>query len=137
MKKLRRLFSCIVILGVMFALAACGRNVEAQPGTAYEIYYVNNDETKIISRQYFTESVDAEDLFAELTGQLQTKPEKMEYQAPLAEEFSITGHVLDSGLLTVDFDEKYRELWGIREILIRAAIVRTLTQIEGIEYVSF
>lgn len=137
MKKLRRLFSCIVILGVMFALAACGRNVEAQPGTAYDIYYVNNDETKIISRQYFTESVDPEDLFAELTGQLQTKPEKMEYQAPLAEEFSITGHVLDSGLLTVDFDEKYRELWGIREILIRAAIVRTLVQIPDVERITF
>lgn len=137
MKKLKKMFSCTVILGVMFVLTACGRHVETQPGTAYEIYYVNNDETRIISRKYLTESVDAEDLFEELTGQLQTKPEKMEYQAPLAEEFSITGHVLDSGLLTVDFDEKYKELWGTREILVRAAIVRTLVQIPGVERITF
>ena len=137
MSKLKKRFSCAVILVVMLLLAACGREEQPQAGTAYKIYYVNNDETKIINQQYFTESTDTEILFEELTGQLQTKSEKMEYQAPLAEDFSILGHVLDSGLLTVDFDEKYKELWGIREILIRAAIVRTLVQIPDVERITF
>lgn len=137
MSKLKKRFSCAVILVVMLLLAACGREEQPQAGTAYKIYYVNNDETKIINQQYFTESADTETLFEELTGQLQTKSEKMEYQAPLAEDFSILGHVLDSGLLTVDFDEKYKELWGTREILIRAAIVRTLVQIPDVERITF
>ncbi len=139
MGKLSKLFFNMVILCMVVALAACGREeqVQVQSGTAYEIYYVNNDETRIITRQYVTESEDTEVLFAELTGQLQTKSEKMEYQAPLSEEFSISGHVLDSGLLTLDFDEKYKELWGTKEVLVRAAIVRTLVQIPGVERITF
>ena len=137
MKKSRKMFLCAVILLMLTGLAACWKKEQTQEGTLYEIYYVNNDETKIVKREYVTQSVDAESLFDELTGQLQTRSEKMEYQAPLAEEFSITGHVFDSGLLTVDFDEKYKEMWGIREILIRASIVRTLVQIPGVERITF
>ena len=37
----------------------------------------------------------------------------------------------------MNFDENYRMQSAITEILVRAALVRTLTQIEGIEYVSF
>lgn len=136
MRKVRQWFSCAAVLIVML-LSACGREEQAQVGTAYKIYYVNNDETRIIDQQYVTETTDKEELFEELTGQLQKKSEKMEYQSPLAEEFSILGHGLDSGLLTVDFDDKYKELWGTREILIRAAIVRTLVQIPGVERITF
>ncbi len=139
MGKLSRLFFNMVILCMVVVLAACGREeqVQVQSGTSYEIYYVNNDETRIINRQYVTESEDTEVLFTELTGQLQARSEKMEYQAPLSGEFSISGHVLDSGLLTLDFDEKYKELWGTKEVLIRAAIVRTLVQIPGVERITF
>lgn len=136
MRKVRQWFSCAAVLIVML-LSACGREEQAQVGIAYKIYYVNNDETRIIDQQYVTETTDTEELFEELTGQLQKKSEKMEYQSPLAEEFSILGHGLDSGLLTVDFDDKYKELWGTREILIRAAIVRTLVQIPGVERITF
>lgn len=137
MGKLRKIFSNMVMLGMAALLAACGGEEQIQSGMVYEIYYVNNDETRIISRQYLTESTDTETLFTELTGQLQMKSEKMEYQAPLSEEFSISGYGLDSGLLTVDFDEKYKELWGTKEVLVRAAIVRTLVQIPGVERVTF
>lgn len=137
MGKLGKLFFNMVILSMIVTLAACGREEQVQTGTVYEIYYVNNDETRIINRQYVTESEDTEVLFTELAGQLQTRSEKMEYQAPLSGEFSIRGHVLDSGLLTLDFDEKYKELWGTKEVLVRAAIVRTLVQIPGVERITF
>ena len=47
------------------------------------------------------------------------------------------GYTLDGEQLTIDFDEHYKEIDSITEILIRAAIVRTLTQVEGVNYVSF
>lgn len=137
MNKLCKRFVCVVAWMMLMLLSACGREQQPQSGTTYEIYYVNNEETKIISRQYLTESVEPEVLFEELTGQLQTRSEKMEYQSPLAEGFFVKGHGLDSGLLTVDFDEKYKELRGTREVLIRAAIVRTLVQIPGVERITF
>lgn len=137
MGKRKKLFSCAMILAVMVVLAACGKEEQVQEGTVYKIYYVNNEETRIINREYVTTSVDQEQLFEELTGQLELKSDKMEYQAPLAESYSIIGHSLEEGLLTLDFDQQYKKLQGTREVLVRAAIVRTLVQISGVDRITF
>ncbi len=44
--------------------------------------------------------------------------------------------VLDGDQLVLDLSDAYSELSPTREILVRAAIVRTLTQIEGVNTVS-
>lgn len=137
MGAIKKLFSCVMILTAVWALSACAGEEQTQAGTVYQIYYVNNEETKIVNREYVSVSADSEKLFEELTGQLGMKSEKMEYQAPLAESFSIVGHNIEDGLLTLDFDERYRELQGTREVLVRAAIVRTLVQIAGVERIAF
>ena len=42
-----------------------------------------------------------------------------------------------AGRLTVDFSEAYKNLSAADEILTRASIVKSLTQIEGVESVAF
>lgn len=137
MKRTRIWFLCFVsVMALCLCTACAGRNVK-QEGIAYRIYYVSNDETKIIEREYVSGTTDTEALLGELLAQLASIPEKMEYETPLATEISVIGHTLDSGLLTLDFDENYRKLYGIREILVRASIVRTVTQLPGVERVAF
>ena len=41
------------------------------------------------------------------------------------------------GILTLDFSEEYLEISKDEEVLIRAAVVLTLTQIESVDYVAF
>lgn len=137
MKRTRIWLLCFVSVMVLCLCTACaGRNAKRE-GIAYRIYYVSNDETKIIEREYVSGTTDTEALLGELLAQLASIPEKMEYETPLATEISVIGHTLDSGLLTLDFDENYRKLYGIREILVRASIVRTMTQLPGVERVAF
>ena len=137
MKKARLGFSCmILIMGLCLCTACAGRNTEQQ-GTAWQIYYVNNDETKIVGREYVSQTTDTELLFEEMLDELARIPEKMEYETPLASEISVRQHTMDNGLLTLDFDESYKKLRGVREILIRASIVRTMTQLPGVERVAF
>ena len=81
--------------------------------------------------------MDTELLFEEMMGQLATIPEKIDYETPLATEIAVRGHTLENGLLTLDFDESYKNLYGIREILVRASIVRTMAQLPGVERVAF
>ncbi len=76
-------------------------------------------------------------MFEEMLDELARIPEKMEYETPLASEISVRQHTMDNGLLTLDFDESYKKLRGVREILIRASIVRTMTQLPGVERVAF
>lgn len=134
MKTIKRLFFLALLLSV---LTGCGQQEENATGKEYHIYYVDNDETKIFAESYLTETEDMRVLLDELIEKLSIRPDKMQYKAPLAENFELLGYTWDSGQLTINFDEHYKEMDTIKEILVRAAIVRTLTQVENVNYISF
>lgn len=127
------------IFPLIFAVCAagCGGQTESGNGKVYDIYYLNHEETKIFSDAYQTETEDGQDLLEELIGQLSVISEKMEYQAPLSGSVELIGYLWDGEQLTINFDEHYKEMDSIREILVRAAIVRTLSQVQGVRYISF
>ena len=135
MEKMRILLCCILL--PVLLCTACGGQSQIDNGKLYNIYYVNNEETKNISGEYYTQTEDTEELLEELLGQLALVPSKFEYEAPLAGGFGLLGYSLDNGQLTMNYDGHYREMDSVKEVLTRAAIVRTLTQIQGIDYVSF
>jgi len=118
-------------------ITACGKDEEDVPEYMYKIYYVNYDNSGVISQEYLTTSTDTDAVLSELIGQLSTVPERLEYNAPLAGGFSLLDHSLSEGQLQLNFDENYKNQEVITEILTRAAIVRTLSQIKEVQYVSF
>lgn len=126
----------LVIVSALFC-AACGSESQPESGKVYNIYYVDNDETKTLAREYVSETEESQELLAELLGQLGEIPSKFEYKAPLASGFVLTGYTIDNGQITMNFDEHYKEMDRVREVLMRAAIVRTVTQVSEINYVSF
>lgn len=137
MKKAGHLLWAAVLMAGLLLLTACGNGQQEQEGTAYKIYYVNNEETKIVEREYVSGTTDGRLLMEELLEQLTHISEKMDYETLLGKEISVEGHTLDNGLLTLDFGESYHNLKGTREILVRASIVRTLTQIPDVERMAF
>lgn len=136
MKNSNRMIASFLLVLTVMVITACGSE-NAVDGNIYQIYYVNKEETKIYSAEYDSETQDTEALLGELLEQLGTTGERMEYIAPLAGDFELLGYTLDNGQLTLNFDEKYKKMDVIREILVRAAIVRTLTQIPEVKYVAF
>lgn len=137
MKRAKGIFLGAILFGILLFCCACTAGESNQAGTAYNIYYVNQEETKIVEREYRSETTDSTLLFEEIIGQLAAASERREYESPLEEEFALLGHTLDNGVLTLDFDERYKNLRGTREVLVRASIVRTLTQLPEVERVAF
>lgn len=133
-RKKRMLFFMLLL---SLLLCACGQQGNHKTGKTYKIYYVNHDETGVIFNEYVTETTDRDGLLAELLGQMGMEAEKLEYKAPLAGNFDLLGISFSEDQLILNFDENYRMQPVITEILVRAAIVRTLTQIDGIAYISF
>ena len=134
LKTVKRFFLLALLVTV---LTGCGKQAENAAGKVYNIYYVDNEETKIFAEIYQTETTDVQMLLEELLERLSTKPDRMQYKAPLAENFELLGYTWDGGQLTINFDEHYKEMDTIKEVLVRAAIVRTLSQIENVNYISF
>lgn len=137
MRKAEHLFFAVVLVMGLLLCTACGDGRDAQDGASYRIYYVNNDETKIVERKYTSGTTDVSLLIEEFLEQLAQISEKMEYETLLDKEISVVGHTLENGLLTLDFDEDYHNLRGTREILVRASIVRTMVQLPGVERITF
>lgn len=130
-------FTMVLICLAVLAITSCGNRDTEEQGTVYNIYYVNRDETGVLYYEYTTVSTDTETVLAELLGQLETIPERLEYRAPLAGSFKLLDYTLSEGQLLLNFDDNYKNQEIITEILVRAAIVRTLTQVKDVQYVSF
>ncbi len=124
---------CLICL---VQLTACGK--QKQEGSyCYTIYYVSKEKTHVVSEEYYTDTSaeDMDKLLGELMGQLRDNTQKPEYIAPLSDSFQ--EYMLNEGQINLDFNESYRNQETISEILCRAAVVRTLTQVEGIDVVTF
>lgn len=111
----------VCLIGLMMLIAtACGKGKEKKDETTYQIYCVNHDETGVLSYDYTTESKDSDIVLQELFEQFRTVPERLEYKAPLAGEFSLLDYSLTEGQLLLNFDENYRKQEILTEILTRA-----------------
>ncbi|MCR5156871.1 MAG: GerMN domain-containing protein [Butyrivibrio sp.] len=129
----------LIMVLAMTGLAGCSVGRPSSDDESFKLFYVNNSETAIVAVDYEikSSSVDIEAVIEELLGQLGTMPERMQYEAPLTGEVNLLGYTITDRLLTLNFDISYLEMETTIEILDRAAIVRTFTQLPQIEYVSF
>lgn len=132
----KKAMACILLLLLLTGVSACGRNRQEE-GHSYYIYYVNKEGTGVVSTEYVTDtdSGDREALLQELMEQLKGTAEKPEYLSPLSGTFQ--SYTLNEGQMNLDFGEGYMRQEPIMEVLCRAAVVRTLTQIEGIDTITF
>lgn len=136
-RKRKKILQILCLVLCLQLLAACGEQEQVDRSRVYNIYALNKNETKVLSNEYVVESTEQDALIEELLNQLMTTPEKLEYKAPLSGDFKLLGYSVKEGQLILDFDERYKEQPVTTEILVRAAVVRTMTQVEGINYVSF
>ena len=135
---------CFICILLMLSLHACasGRREDTLPGEdgSFLIYYVNHDGNGIGAEPYepVSDPQNTQAMVEEILAELGNNPLRLAYHAPLTGDIALSEYRLDAdGLLTLDFDTRYLETDHVTEILDRAAIVRTLTQIEGVTGVLF
>lgn len=127
---------------ICFFCVGCGgepeRTASSQQG--YRMYYIRN-QSKLISENFATELTITEDLIGEFLEALaQDSPNSVDNKRVIPENVQIikTNYDAEKRQLALYFDSGYMERKNnIVEILSRAAIVRTLTQITGVDYLVF
>ena len=126
-----------IVLIFCFLLSLCtGCQKEAETGDMV-IYYLNREMTKIIPQSYELQSDTMDEQIAEVIEQLQTQPDSSDLRYALPSDVEILSHTLSGYQLTVDFSEGYLKLKDSEEVLVRAAIAKSLLGIPGISYVLF
>lgn len=120
----------------MFLTACTEQQVEVT--ASHRIYYVNNTDTKLVSVGYEPQSEEKEELLAELLYRMSLPADNLTYRIPLSESVQLLEYRMEeNGQLTLYFGEGYSSLTGVAEILTRAAIVKTLCQIQEVEHIMF
>lgn len=128
-----RLF-CISLCALL--LTACGRHKEPKVGETC-IYYVNTEGTELVRDAYeITGDTKVSEIDA-LVEAIQNAPDSADYISPIPEGVSIDEYVLDDTAVILYFNKAYKELRGGQELLLRASMVQTLTQVEGVDAVCF
>lgn len=131
---MKRIWGIIPALLCVMALAACGQEDEDNENL-YQVYYVSNSETKVEVHPHELESLAAEARLQELVDCLSTNPDKLEYKAPFSMGFQVLNIELEEGRLLINVDSDYKKLPLITQVLVRAAVVRTLTQLPEVNLV--
>lgn len=131
-KKLLLFFFSVLLL----FCAGCGRKENATEGKdRYSIYYLNREETKIAEFAYYTDTKEPMKVLGELLQVLGQTPQNVGYHETIS-NFMITAFSINDNVVQISVDDHYSDLSPTTEVLTRAAIVRTLSQIDGITYVS-
>ncbi len=137
-----KLASVAIILFLISLLTSCdGQDTAANRKNTKEnlpqIYYINAEETKIIGKDYKPEGTTPDELIKEYLNVLSTIPEDIAIKKVIPDDVMVESKLNKEGRLSLYFNSNYNSLTGITEVLCRAAIVKTLCQIEDVDSVEF
>ena len=116
------------------------RKDDEATGTAYNIYYINNDETRIKAFAYQLSSTTEDGIISECMDALASTPDDKNYKEVINSSVKLQqyNYDKDSRTLSLFFSKEYEQMPKTTEMLVRTAIVETMTQFGGIiDYVSF
>lgn len=135
---MKKVLLCLMFICLSISMVACGRKLnEEELQNQKQIFYLNREETKIQSEYYIMQSKEPIDQVKEVFKLLTSDPDKKGLKKALPGEVNSPKCILSKDHLTLDFDETYLQIPPVKEILVRAAIVKSLTQIDGISFVQF
>lgn len=134
---MKKLLSIIMIFIMMVLLGACNsKNTDVDDKSVIKVYYINSKTSGIVSEDYKLISSDKVEQIGELLYMLRKDSDNLVHKNILPDEITYTYELSEDGNLTLNFDSEYNKLTGVDEVLCRAAIVKTLCQIAGVDFIQ-
>ena len=126
----------ILLLTIPLLMAGC-REQQQVDESGYRIWYINQDETCLKYENKELQSKNEEGLLREMMEVMRETPTDDELKPVIPEDVKLLDFDFEHNQLYLDFSPEYKKMPKVYEVLCRAAIVRTLGQIDGVEYVDF
>ena len=126
----------ILLLAIPLLMAGCRKQQQGDE-SGYRIWYINQDETCLKYENKELQSKNEEGLLREMMEVMRETPTDDELKPVIPEDVELLDFDFEHNQLYLDFSPEYKKMPKVYEVLCRAAIVRTLGQIDGVEYVDF
>ena len=126
----------ILLLAVPLLMAGCRKQQQVDE-SGYRIWYINQNETCLKYENKELQSKNEEGLLREMMEVMRETPTDDELKPVIPEDVTLLDFDFEHNQLYLDFSPEYKKMPKVYEVLCRAAIVRTMGQIDGVEYVDF
>lgn len=123
---------CWLLVAAFVLLTGCSKQKEEQ---GYTVYYTNTAGTRLMEVNYNPSAQNFDEMMKELMGQLTSAPAG--YSSALPADVKYNGYERGIDALRIDFSKEYYNLTNTEEVLLRAAVVKTVSQIPGVTKVMF
>lgn len=135
--------AAVFLAAVMFLsavlLSGCGKDTdEPEPGEQY-LMFVGQDGMSLMPVAWSPSDPDesAESQAAEALDAMRNPEDRGEYTSAIPEKVTVEVENIQSGKMDLKFNEMYKNLAKKDEVLLRAAVVQSLVQIEGVSRIRF
>lgn len=135
MRRIKQSLYLLLLILSLAGLVGCERGQE--DNSEYRIFYVNKENTKTVAKGYEPAAKDDRGMIQEFLDRLIQEEKDKDYRQAVPKDVKLTTWKLENAQLYLYFGSSYMEMDNVTEVLCRAAIVRTLTQVKGVECISF
>lgn len=128
-----------VILCLIYGMiiAGCASGEKSKDAGTY-IYYLNTDNDILEKRDYtIPKEEETEKIIEDMLKELKKSSEDVKFKSVIPKEVKAEHFELEGRQLKIYFNEAYLKMKKSREVLCRAGVVQTLTQVNGVDFVSF
>ncbi len=132
---MKRKFIGLMILFCM-AVLFCGCAGKEKKESEYVVYYKNPKGTRLVTEPIETKGQTQSQILDKLLENLK-KDYSEDSVSTFPKNVEIVRYELKDSQLTVSFGKEYMEMSKSDEVLLRAAVVLTATQLKSVQYVSF
>jgi germination protein M len=140
----KRIMAVIFAILFMLGLAGCsvtdvtsGSESTKTATIKYYLYYINKEGDQLVTERYHPESLEPSDMIRNFREQC-SEPDSSDknLQPLLSDGIQIKSTVVRDGVLYLNMNDQYSSLDTARELLVRAGLVKTFAQCDGISYVE-
>ena len=137
MKHIRMIFAALLLMAACVLCAGCkAETAQSEADSGYMIYYLNASGNQLVGNPHETETTEKEALVKEFLAKLNSVPVDLECQSAMPQQVEKMTFRLEANVLHLYADANYALMNSVQEILCRAALTKTLTQIQGIDYLT-
>lgn len=135
-KKEKQFVFFISLMLCITVLSGCGKGKEPEVGKT-RIYYLDTEETQLMEEYCDLESNTIEGRIEEILKLLEEDPETIGCKSVFISGVRVESWELQETKLSLFFNENFYSLDAPSQLLLRAAVVQSLVQTAGVDYIRF
>ncbi len=126
----------LMVVTAMLMLVGCNDNSPELTENTYEVYYLGNEAYSLTTEKREIVGADVKERAFKLLEAMR-QPEKVQNSSLFTKADLVSRVTVEQGnLLNIYMTEQYGQLSVASEVLLRAGIVKTLVQLDGVQYVA-